>query len=79
VKHRLSTNVNLVSLLAEGAALGEPGLSSSGLAEDSLAARAHHNSLGVAENSGSAKKKSKSGVSRQEKKSSEAKSVQQSS
>jgi hypothetical protein len=33
----------------------------------------------VAENSGSAKKNSKSGVSRQEKKSSEAKSVQQSS
>lgn len=49
----------LVSLPAEGAALREPSLSSSGLAEDSLAARAHHNSLGVAENSGSAKQKYK--------------------
>jgi len=47
----------LVSLPAEGATLREPSLSSSGLAEDSLAARAHHNCLGVAENSGSAKQK----------------------
>lgn len=49
------TDPALVSLPAERAALREPRLSSSGLAEDSLAARAHNNSLGVAENSSSAK------------------------
>lgn len=47
------TRWNLVTLAAEGAALGEPGLSTGGLAEYRLAARAHHYSLGVAEHSGS--------------------------
>ena len=49
------TGATLVSLPAERAALREPRLSSCGLAQDSLAAWAHNNSLGVAENSGSAK------------------------
>jgi hypothetical protein len=49
------TDTALVSLPAERAALREPRLSSCGLAEDSLAAWAHNNGLGVAENSGSAK------------------------
>jgi hypothetical protein len=42
---------NLVCLPAEGASLGEPGLSSGRLAEHGLAARAHDNGLGVAEHS----------------------------
>jgi hypothetical protein len=56
IEQNLKTTSALVSLPAERAALSEPCLSSCGLAEDSLAARAHNNSLGVAENSGSAKK-----------------------
>lgn len=57
IEQNLKTTSALVSLPAERAALSEPCLSSCGLAEDSLAARAHNNSLGVAENRGSAKKK----------------------
>jgi hypothetical protein len=53
----LITDSTLVSLPAERASLREPRLSSRGLAENSLAAWAHNNSLGVAENRGSAKKK----------------------
>ena len=45
---------DLVTLAAEGAPLGEPSLPTSRLAENSLAARAHNHSLGVAEHSGSA-------------------------
>lgn len=49
-KHRLlNERLTLVALPAEGAALGEPGLPSCGLAEHRLAAWAHNNSLGVAE------------------------------
>jgi len=47
--------MSLWSTILLNAAPWEPRLSSCGLAEDSLAAWAHNNSLGVAENSGSAK------------------------